>query len=161
VLKTLAFVSAAFDPKILPHPSQVQFDAIWDTGATNSAISQKVVDACGLKPIGMAQVHTANGIRNSEVYLINIALPNGVGFAAGRVTKADMGSTDVLIGMDIISQGDFAVTNKDGKTCFSFRCPSSTTIDFSKTEPAHSNKQGRNEKCACGSGEKFKKCCGK
>ena len=38
---------------------------------------------------------------------------------------------DVVIGMDVICNGDFAVTNKDGNTTFSFRIPSEETIDFS------------------------------
>ncbi len=164
VLKTATHVSAAFDPSSTsPQPQKVQFDAIWDTGATNSVISQKVVDACGLKPIGMAIVHTGNGSRNSEVYLVNILLPNGVGCANVRVTKGDMSpDTHLLIGMDIIGEGDFAVTNKDGKTCFTFRCPSLERIDFVTPKPVHViPRQGRNEKCACGSGKKFKHCCGK
>ena len=162
VIKTVAHVSLGFDPASgSTHPPQIQFDAIWDTGATNSVISQKVVDSCGLKPIGMAVVHTGNGSRNSEVYLVNIILPNKVGFANVRVTKGDMSpDTHLLIGMDIIGQSDFAITNKGGKTCFSFRCPSTEHIDF--TAPVHAPpRQGRNEKCACGSGKKFKHCCGK
>ena len=111
----------------------------------------------------MAVVHTGNGSRNSEVYLVNIVLPNGVGFAHVRVTKGDMSAdTHLLIGMDIISQGDFAITHKDDKTCFTFRCPSTEHIDFVKGTPAHAApKQGRNDKCACGSQKKFKHCCGK
>lgn len=38
--------------------------------------------------------------------------------------------TEMLIGMDIISHGDFAFTNQDGKSCFSFRIPSKTKIDY-------------------------------
>jgi hypothetical protein len=45
-----------------------------------------------------------------------------------------MGKTDVLIGMDIISRGDFALTHKEGKTVFSFRYPSLATIDFFASE---------------------------
>ena len=36
----------------------------------------------------------------------------------------------LLIGMDIIGLGDFAVTNANGKTTFSFRVPSVREIDF-------------------------------
>ncbi len=36
----------------------------------------------------------------------------------------------MLIGMDIIGAGDFAVTNKDGKTVMTYRYPSSKCIDF-------------------------------
>lgn len=38
--------------------------------------------------------------------------------------------TDFLIGMDIITLGDFAVTNVNGKTVFSFRYPSCEKIDY-------------------------------
>jgi uncharacterized protein YecA (UPF0149 family) len=31
---------------------------------------------------------------------------------------------------------------------------------FSRREPLRSTKVGRNERCRCGSGTKFKKCCG-
>ena len=40
------------------------------------------------------------------------------------------GEAEVLIGMDIINRGDFAVTNRDGRTKFSFRIPSQADIDF-------------------------------
>ena len=35
--------------------------------------------------------------------------------------------------MDIISKGDFTVTNDNGKTVFTFRYPSLECIDFVKT----------------------------
>ena len=37
----------------------------------------------------------------------------------------------MLIGMDIITLGDFAITNLNGQTVMSFRLPSSGRIDFS------------------------------
>jgi hypothetical protein len=132
VLATKAKVAPAFDPLARePHPSFCEFAAIWDTGATASVISQKVVDACNLRPIGMTRAQTAADEKNCEVYLINLMLPNGVGFSRIHVTKMDLGlRTDLLIGMDMISRGDFALTHKGGKTCFSFRCPSLADIDF-------------------------------
>jgi uncharacterized protein YchJ len=107
--------------------------------------------------------------------LINIILRNNVGIPYLRVTEGIIhGSYDVLIGMDIINKGDFAVTNKDGKTAFSFRTPSVECIDFTKPESSPLNpisrqqpfrynqkKPGPNEPCSCGSGKKYKKCCGK
>ena len=39
---------------------------------------------------------------------------------------------EILIGMDIIGTGDFAVSNYDNKTTFSFRWPSISKIDFVK-----------------------------
>ena len=71
--------------------------------------------------------------------------------------------------MDIINQGDFAVSNKDGKTAFSFRLPSIECIDFVKQLQSTSTssisqnipKVGRNEPCPCGSGKKYKYCHGR
>jgi hypothetical protein len=80
--------------------------------------------------VGFTEVATVAGISISEVYLINIFLPNDVGFPNVTVTKGNMGKIDVLIGMDLINKGDFALTHQNGNTVFSFRYPSSTTIDF-------------------------------
>ena len=37
---------------------------------------------------------------------------------------------DVLIGMDIISLGDFAISNYESKTQFSFRIPSQEHVEY-------------------------------
>jgi len=108
------------------------FTGIWDTGATNSAISQKVVDALGLQPITATQVQTADGLTLKPVYLVNIGILNGPTIESVRVTLADLGYIDALIGMDIITLGDFSITNKGGQTVFSFRIPSQHTIDYVK-----------------------------
>ena len=41
-------------------------------------------------------------------------------------------TNDVLIGMDIISQGDFVITASQGKTKFSFQIPSTHDTDYAK-----------------------------
>lgn len=123
-----------FDPNAVAvdqRPAFVKgFKAIWDTGATNTVISQKVVDDCGLKPIGMALVHGVHGSEQAETYLVNVRLPNTVAFANVQVTKGLLVGADALIGMDIIRSGDFAITNINGKTVMSFRTPSQVCIDF-------------------------------
>ncbi len=175
ILKSPATISQAFDPMHSPIPSSSHdFTAIWDTGATGTVITQKVVNHCGLKPTGRTVVKTAQGEMQTPVYLVNIMLPNMVGVANLRVTRGNLGGdADILIGMDIVGMGDFAITNKDGKTVFSFRAPSYDTIDFLKESksavvktvtamptPVLTNKVGRNDPCPCGSGKKYKKCCG-
>jgi len=137
VLQTTCGISQAFDPNNINNPNLllVGFNAIWDTGATGSVINQRVVDACKLQATGMKQVHGVNSTSMCEVYLVNIILPNNVGFVNVHVTKGELpGSTgiDVLIGMDIITGGDFSITNKNNKTVFSFRCPSMIHTDFVK-----------------------------
>jgi predicted aspartyl protease len=151
-------------------PDSKQYKALWDTGATGSVITRKVVQECGLKPIGIANVHHTKGIAKSPVYLVSIFLPNAVCFPSLRVTEGELaGDVEVLIGMDIMGRGDFAISNRNGKTVFTFRMPSLERIDFveqikntPKTRPVSPpHKVGRNDPCPCGSGKKYKKCCGR
>ncbi len=104
--------------------------AIWDTGATASVITSKVAKNLGLVPVGMTEVHTAGGVRTCNVYIVDLMLPNEVFIPNVQVTEADMTTNDVLIGMDIITLGDFAITNLAGKTRFTFSIPSTRVIDF-------------------------------
>lgn len=141
--------------------------AIWDTGATASVITKKVVEDLGLKPTGMTKVNHAGGESTTRKFLVDIWLPNKVVMKQVTVTEGVLnGNFEILVGMDVISKGDFAVTNKDGKTCFSYRYPSVECIDFVKQpykeKPiAKEAKVGRNDKCPCGSGKKYKKCHGR
>ena len=43
------------------------FDAIWDTGATNTLISNRVVNRVNIEPIRLTTIETANGVIDSEV----------------------------------------------------------------------------------------------
>ncbi|MES2800585.1 MAG: retropepsin-like aspartic protease [Bacteroidota bacterium] len=109
-----------------------QYKAIWDTGASGTVITQLIVDNLGLIPTGMSIVHTANGQARQNTYIIDIALNDGILIKDVTVTCATAfsGGCNVLIGMDIISQGDFSITNFKGNTCMSFRKPSLHEIDF-------------------------------
>lgn len=142
-----------------------QFKGIWDTGATNSAINPKIVKECNLIPSGKTIVNTAGGIQEQNTYIVDIKISKDVTISDVVVNEmAEIDSTDVLIGMDIITLGDFAISNCNGKTVFSFRIPTTSTIDFVKQAQAltqnTSHKIGRNDDCPCGSGRKYKKCCG-
>ncbi len=48
---------------------------------------------------------------------------------------------DVLIGMDIITQGDVAITNLGGNTVFSFRIPSQKQVDFVQEHAEESRRE--------------------
>ena len=106
--------------------------AIWDTGATGSAITKKVVLSLGLIPTGMSRVHTAGGLVTQRTFTVDIGLPNNVLVQGIVVTEIDAltGGADALIGMDIITLGDLSITNQNGNTCMSFRMPSLHEIDF-------------------------------
>ena len=169
VLTSICIVRPAFNPSRYPNPSMFpqgkKFVALWDTGATNSVITKKVADELGLQIVSYATVNHAGG-KSSDVpvYRVNIELPNNVGFVAIPVSEGILAGADVLIGMDIINQGDFAVSNFNGHTTFSFRVPSTEEADLSPrpTQPIVKTKEpGRNDPCPCGSGKKYKQCHGK
>lgn len=112
---------------------QVQVVALWDTGATGTVITQKVVDAIGLKPISKTKVNTASeeGVP-TDVYLVDVALNQNVKIDGVPVTRGKLTGIDCLIGMDIITLGDFSITNFNGVTCMSFGLPSSHEVDYVK-----------------------------
>ncbi len=136
--------------------------ALWDTGATNSAITKETADKLGLKPISKAQVHHVDGVSTVDVYLADMYLPNHLRVPNVRMTecKSTSGKFGVLIGMDVITLGDFSITNYNFITRMSFRYPSSQSIDFVE-QINRQQKLGRNDPCFCGSGKKFKNCHGK
>jgi hypothetical protein len=132
VILTPVFICEAYDPNSgNPQPPWHEFRGIWDTGASHSVITSKVVKSVNIAQTGQAIVNTANGKTSAGRYLVNIRLLNGVAFPGIQVTHGDLGDdVDVLIGMDIITLGDFSITNVDGKTCMSFRVPSTKKIDY-------------------------------
>jgi hypothetical protein len=145
------------------HLCKPEFNALWDTGATKSVISENVVKACNLIPIGVTNCCGVSGIFQTNVYLVNVYLPNRVVIPNLEVTEGlrESKEFDMLVGMDVIGLGDFAVCNHKGITTFSFRFPSQESIDFVAKKPIlNQGKVGRNDPCPCGSGKKFKKCCG-
>lgn len=156
--------------------TRVPIRAIWDTGASGSVITKSVAQKLGLVPTGMIEVHTANGKANQQTYTIDIGLPNKVLIQNVIATEVDAlsGGCDGLIGMDIITLGDFSITNHEGKTCMSFRVPSSHIIDYVKnpiygstpilsksSAPSFSSTPSLNQPCPCGSGKLYKRCHGK
>lgn len=160
-----------------------KFNALWDTGSTSTVVTPNVVKECGLVPSGKTDLHgIAGSKKGADTYLVTLILPNKVRVNGVRVaevpTIASMDKCDVLIGMDIITLGDFSVTNVGKKTLFSFRIPSCKTIDYveeinaekrvkhdSKKKiikaPMRNNRVDGNLPCPCGSGKKWKQCHGK
>jgi predicted aspartyl protease len=148
----------------------VYYNSLWDTGATNSVVTKATAKELGLISTGKTKVFHAGGESTVNVFLVNIFLPNRIIFPL-RVTECDDSTNfGLIIGMDIITQGDFSITNTHGKTTVSFRVPSLEKIDYVKLTPnsqlvqkpiSVEKKQQRNDLCACGSKIKYKNCCGK
>ncbi len=109
-----------------------EYIALWDTGATKTVISKQVINDLQIQPIGEELTHGVSHSEKSKIYIVNICLPCNIIFPNVKVVGGVLDGYDVLIGMDIISKGDFAITHKDKKTKFSFQYPSTHDIDFSE-----------------------------
>lgn len=178
-LKELKTDCVVFPPhrpeKILPQQSNsikgIKCKCLWDTGASSSCISKRIATKLELAQTGIVTTFTAAGPSQTKTYVVNIGLPNHVQIPMVQVSEAELHGFDVLIGMDIITLGDFSITNLNGNTVFSFRIPSIETIDYVQQEKqkgmaAHTpyispKAPRRNDPCPCGSGKKFKNCHGK
>ena len=95
-------------------------------------ISERAAGQLHLTPVGEKRILTPAGVMSSNRYLVDIQLPNNYRFLSSEVssTKIEAPGVGLIIGMDIISRGDLAITNYDGKTVFTFRIPSYESIDF-------------------------------
>ena len=106
--------------------------ALWDTGATGTCISKELASKLKLFPIGMQQIKTPSGTAVVNQYKMHIVLNNEVMIHDVTVIDSEIGNQniDILIGMDIISLGDFGISNFENKTQFSFRVPSQEHVDY-------------------------------
>ena len=68
-----------------------------------------------------------------EAYTYKISLyfaKEGAWIKDLEVLAYDLEDNDIIIGMDTITRGDLAITNKNGETWCSFRIPSQEHIEF-------------------------------
>lgn len=105
--------------------------SLWDTGASSSMVSKAAVEALGLIPIGKSVISgVSSGVEFKRAFLIHVGLPTGDIITNICASEFEGEDYDLIIGMDVIQNGDLAVTNVNDKTTFSFRVPSTKTIDF-------------------------------
>ncbi|WP_407404371.1 aspartyl protease family protein [Sodaliphilus sp.] len=149
--------------------------AIWDTGATNCVVTKSIALQLGLPVVSRTKVRGVHGEKEVNVYLVHITLNNQNITLQTLVTEceelSESNDTGMLIGMDLISKGDFSISTFEGNTVMTFRTPSIECIDyvqeiseFNRCLKVHENHVRNNykqDKCACGSGKDFKNCHGK
>jgi hypothetical protein len=140
----------------VPPPDGPELTAVWDTGATSSAISKGVAKQAGLTAVSMAVCKTGAGEVVCPVHHIRLYLPNHVCIPQLEVMELDI-AVDALIGMDVIGSSDFAVTNLEDRAVLSFRMPSISLVDFVR----ETKELSPNRPCPCQSGRKYKHCHGK
>lgn len=113
--------------------SMMSVKVLWDTGVTQSCISGEVVKMIDPKRISKSKFVSAKESVVKEIFSVSISLSNEITFRDVAVLKTDLSdkNVDMLIGMDIISRGDFEVRNFNGVTQFAFRIPpKNEPIDF-------------------------------
>lgn len=118
--------------------SQLEFGryvALWDTGCSMTTIGRHVANDLELEAAQKISTNTVGGVVDANTYVVDILLPNVINIPSLLVQDGELVGCDVLIGMDIIGQGDFAVSNILGETLFSFQIPSDKVIDFTLPEP--------------------------
>lgn len=133
-LKVASILSSCFVVKSIAE-SKLEYceakDVLWDTGATNTIISNGIAKALGLVPIKKALIAGIGGDVESYTYKINLFFPKeGAWIRELEVLSCDLEDNDIIIGMDTITKGDLAITNKNQETWFSFRIPSEEHIEF-------------------------------
>lgn len=114
--------------------ASIKIKALVDTGANGTCISKRLSSACHLPAVSAMKIFSAQGASVVPVYKMNIKLPTGTEFKNVLATEvAGSEHFDVIIGMDILSQGDFALTSNEDNLVFSMRFPSDKIpIDFTK-----------------------------
>jgi predicted aspartyl protease len=107
--------------------TQLEIEALWDTGATMTCVKPSLRDKLKLRQSELVESITMSGIGGdveADGTLVSIWLTPDFAIELCPVYVTDFpGDEELLIGMDIISMGDFAVCNADGKTSVSFAIP--------------------------------------
>ena len=118
-----------------PRSLSRRYRSLWDTGATLSMITIRVVEDLNLRTDGNITLRHAGGqAKGVPIFYVNLLLYNNVEITDLRVGLVDIRDSDVIIGMDIINRGDFAVSNRNGATSFSYRIPSVEDFDFAAAD---------------------------
>jgi hypothetical protein len=117
---------ASSDKTLCNMPFEV--NALWDTGATLTFIKPKIRDHLKLRMVreGLSSVSIAGlgGLVKADFTIISILLTSNfiIEYCPAYVLDFPV-KFDMVIGMDIINMGDFAVCNTENKTSFSFVVP--------------------------------------
>lgn len=117
--------------------------ALIDTGCSKTSISRRLAGICRLPATGMAKMENAGGVCNVHVHIVDVFLGKLLFPSVNVAEFADTDKFDIIIGMDIISCGDMAITNANGKMVFSMRMPPDFRhIDYEKLDKK--NKDAKN-----------------
>jgi hypothetical protein len=95
-----------------------------DTGAMRSVVTPEIAKLLDQPYVDFVTVTGVNNVSKVPVIILSVILPNNISITSLKTAICDMRQgIDMLIGMDIISRGDLALSNADDKTLFSFAIP--------------------------------------
>jgi len=105
----------------------VNIKALWDTGATLTFIKPQLRDRLKLRMFrtgSSISIAGVGGLVKADFTVLAVFLASNfvIEYCPAYVVDFPV-NIDMVIGMDIISMGDFAVCNAEDKTSFSFVVP--------------------------------------
>ena len=122
----------------IPYNSSLMLttDALWDTGASMSAITPEIQGKLKVTPVDKKTIAGVHSSKVVDVVYLTLELPNRVIKKNIRVAVCDITlKVGMILGMDIITLGDFALSNGNEQTLISFAVPPfQEKIDFSKRQ---------------------------
>jgi predicted aspartyl protease len=102
-----SFTAEALRAQAQPVPNPSSCQALLDTGASTLAIDRTIAQALRLSRRGTVTNHTANGIRQSNLYAVSLLFPSTSlrSYNLVRASEVDLStqSFKCLIGRDILS----------------------------------------------------------
>jgi hypothetical protein len=105
----------------------IEVNALWDTGATLTFIKPEIRDRLKLRMVRVdspASIAGLGGLVKADFTIVSIFLTSNFAIEYCPAYVVDFPvKFDMVIGMDIINMGDFAVCNTENKTSFSFVVP--------------------------------------
>ena len=105
-------------------------NALWDTGASISAITPRLVKDLCLIPAGTVSIRGVTGSKDVEFVLVTIELPFGILRNNLKMAICDFSDDiGIILGMDIITLGDFKLLHGNDRTIFSFTSPPKNTLE--------------------------------
>ena len=97
--------------------------AMWDTGSNATILSTKLISELRPERFGQGGMTGIGGQSEGDTYLVHVSLPTGDVITYQEVYEANLGDYDAIIGMDIITRGNFHLDCDHGEILFSFELP--------------------------------------
>ena len=123
---TVSILSIASADKNLKN-SLVEIQALWDTGATLTFIKPKLRDRLKLRMFrtgSSISIAGVGGLVKADFTFLSVYFASNFAIEYCPAYVVDFPvDFDMVIGMDIINMGDFAVCNTENRTSFSFVVP--------------------------------------